>query len=40
MRGYHYVREGVESNQCILVWIPTENQLAAIGILVRQIFKL
>ncbi len=31
MRRFHYVREGVESNQHVLIWIPTNAQLADIG---------
>jgi hypothetical protein len=31
MRRYHYVREGVESNQHALIWIPTNAQVADIG---------
>jgi hypothetical protein len=31
MRRFHYVREGVESNQHVLIWIPTSAQLADIG---------
>ena len=31
MRCYCYVQEGVESKQHILIWSPTESQLADIG---------
>jgi hypothetical protein len=31
MRRYHYVREGVESNQHALIWIPTNAQVAHVG---------
>jgi hypothetical protein len=31
IRRYHCVREGVESNQHALIWIPTNAQLADIG---------
>ncbi len=31
MRRYHYVREGVESNQHALIWITTTAQVADMG---------
>ena len=31
MRRFHYVREGIESNQHVLILIPTNAQLADIG---------
>jgi hypothetical protein len=31
IRRYHYVREGVESNQHALIWITTNVQVADIG---------
>ena len=31
MRGYHYVREGVENNQHALIWITTTAQVTGMG---------
>ncbi len=31
MRRYHYVREGVESNQHALIWITNGDQIANMG---------
>jgi hypothetical protein len=31
MRRYHYVREGVESNQHALIWITNNAQVADMG---------
>ena len=31
MRRYHYVREGVQSNQHALIWITTTAQVAGMG---------
>ncbi len=31
MRRYHYVREGVESNQHALIWITNSAQVADMG---------
>jgi hypothetical protein len=31
MRRYHYVRDGVESNQHALIWITTPTQVADMG---------
>ena len=41
MRHFHYVQEGVESKQHVLIWLPTKLQLTDIGTkpLIRSKFK-